>query len=122
MKNLIASLVVFSMATLAPVATTAQSFNQASIDAQEFCTTMGTVAEASMKARQYNIPEHDVLEMLANSIMENKPPAFLVALTLRVMIRAFDEPIEKTEPSKRAAVQQYKNDVNQACLTVMSSN
>lgn len=110
------------MATLAPVATTAQSFNQASIDAQEFCTNMGTVAEGSMKARQYNIPEHDVLEMLANSIMENKPPAFLVALTLRVMIRAFDEPIEKTEPSKRAAVQQYKNDVNQACLTAMSSN
>lgn len=122
MKNFIISAVAFSMAMLAPIATTAQSFRQSSIDAQEFCGSLATIAEGSMKARQYNMPEHDVLEVLATSIQENEPPAALVALTLRVVIHAFDEPIEKTEPSKRAAIQEYKNSVRQACMDVMNSN
>lgn len=122
MKNLITSLAVLAAATLAPAATTAQSFRQSSIDAQEFCGSLATIAEGSMKARQYNIPEHDVLEMLATSIQENEPPAALISLTLRVVIHAFDEPVEKTEPSKRAAIQEYKNNVRQACLDVMTTN
>lgn len=122
MKNFIISAVAFSMAMLAPVATTAQSFRQSSIDEQEFCTSLGTFAEGSMKARQYNIPEHDVLEILADSIIENEPPAALIALRLQVVIDAFEEPVEKTEPNKKAAVQQYKNVVKQACMDVMNSN
>lgn len=121
MRNFIISVVAFSMVMVAPVATTAQSFNQPYDVARKFCNSLVIVAEGSMWSRQNNVSQNDVLEGLARSIDENEPPAMMISLALKIVIVAYNEPIYQTVPAKQAAVQRYKDSIRKECLAAMSS-